>query len=211
MELKNIQGIEDATRFGRREMFRIGSSLIFIVMIMLYASTIHVLDRPFSIELIIAAMIGGYMAMNIGANDVANNVGPAVGSKALTLFGAIIITGIFGIGFLREYLKSNYSKIIHDIEHHHTGKDHDVVQEFLHEFELASVEEKRLMLEKMKKHTAKADLTKKERKALGRVYRQELVKRSALKRIAAAWVITVPASGLMAAILFFTLRGMMLP
>jgi PiT family inorganic phosphate transporter len=30
-------------------------------------------------------------------------------------------------------------------------------------------------------------------------------------RIAAAWVITVPASALMAAMLFFTIRGMMLP
>jgi PiT family inorganic phosphate transporter len=523
VELKNIQRIEDATRFGRREMFRIGTALIFIAMVMLYASTINVLDRPFSIELIVAAMIGGYMAMNIGANDVANNVGPAVGSKALTLAGAIVIAGIFeaagaliaggdvvstikkgiidpalipsgdvfvwlmmaallagaiwlnmataigapvstthsivggvlgagiaaggweianwatmgkiaaswvispvlggiiaaiflywikhsitykkdmvaaarkmmpiltalmamafstylamkgfkkiwkidlltamgigvisailvyavvspivgkyakkmknekssvnslftmplifaaallsfahgandvanavgplaaindavvsggvmakasipiwvmavgaigiviglalfgpklirtvgteitqldqmraysvamaaavtviiasqlglpvssthiavggifGIGFLREYLKANYSKIIHDIEHHHTGKDHDEVEKYLQEFELASFDEKREMLDDLKQHTAKADLTKKERKALGRVYSRELVKRSALKRIAAAWLITVPASALMAAILFFTIRGMMLP
>ena len=35
------------------------------------------------------------MAMNIGANDVANNVGPAVGSKALTLMGALVIAAIF--------------------------------------------------------------------------------------------------------------------
>ena len=35
------------------------------------------------------------MAMNIGANDVANNVGPAVGSKALTLFWAIVIAAVF--------------------------------------------------------------------------------------------------------------------
>lgn len=35
------------------------------------------------------------MAMNIGANDVANNVGPAVGSKALTMGGAIMIAMIF--------------------------------------------------------------------------------------------------------------------
>jgi PiT family inorganic phosphate transporter len=123
----------------------------------------------------------------------------------------IAVGGIFGIGFLREYLKANYSKIIHDIEHHHTGRNHDEVEQFLNDFESASMADKRQMLDDMKKHTAKTDLTKKERKALGRVYRQELVKRSALKKIAAAWLITVPASALMAAILFFTLRGMMLP
>lgn len=43
------------------------------------------------------------------------------------------------------------------------------------------------------------------------MYRRELVKRSQLLRIAAAWVITVPASALMAAMLFFMIRGMMLP
>jgi PiT family inorganic phosphate transporter len=35
------------------------------------------------------------MAMNIGANDVANNVGPAVGSGALTIGGAILVASIF--------------------------------------------------------------------------------------------------------------------
>jgi len=45
--------------------------------------------------LLMAALFGAYMAMNIGANDVANNVGPAVGSGALTLVGAILIAAIF--------------------------------------------------------------------------------------------------------------------
>ncbi len=45
--------------------------------------------------LTIAAVIGAYMAMNIGANDVANNVGPAVGSFALSLTGAIVIASLF--------------------------------------------------------------------------------------------------------------------
>ena len=35
------------------------------------------------------------MALNIGANDVANNVGPAFGAKSLTMVGALIIAGIF--------------------------------------------------------------------------------------------------------------------
>ena len=95
MEFDNLQSIENATRLGRREMFRIGSALLFIVGIMLYASGIHPAGGSVSIELVVAAVIGGYMAMNIGANDVANNVGPAVGSKALTLTGAIIIAAIF--------------------------------------------------------------------------------------------------------------------
>lgn len=54
-----------------------------------------VADPTGRVFLIIAAVVGGYMAMNIGANDVANNVGPAVGSGAITLTGAIILALIF--------------------------------------------------------------------------------------------------------------------
>ena len=46
------------------------------------------------IILVIAAVIGGYMALNIGANDVANNMGPAVGGKVLTITTAVIIAAI---------------------------------------------------------------------------------------------------------------------
>ncbi len=34
------------------------------------------------------------MAMNIGANDVSNNVDPAVGSKAISMGGAILIAAV---------------------------------------------------------------------------------------------------------------------
>lgn len=42
-----------------------------------------------------AAVVGAYMAMNIGANDVANNMGPAVGSGTLTLGWALAIAATF--------------------------------------------------------------------------------------------------------------------
>jgi PiT family inorganic phosphate transporter len=35
------------------------------------------------------------MALNIGANDVANNMGPAVGANALTMGGALVIAAVF--------------------------------------------------------------------------------------------------------------------
>ena len=94
MEFENVSQIERATLAGRSELFRLGTALLFVVAIMLY-SGMTVGQVPNGFILIIAAMIGGYMAINIGANDVANNVGPAVGSKAITLTGAIIIAAIF--------------------------------------------------------------------------------------------------------------------
>jgi PiT family inorganic phosphate transporter len=45
--------------------------------------------------LVIAAIIiGFYMAWNIGANDVANSMACAVGSKALPIAGAVVLAGI---------------------------------------------------------------------------------------------------------------------
>ena len=41
-----------------------------------------------------AALLGLYMAWNIGANDVANSMADAVGSKALTVGQAVVLAGI---------------------------------------------------------------------------------------------------------------------
>ena len=71
---------------------RISLAILFLFAIMIYVGG-YVDER--NTLLIVAAVIGGYMALNIGANDVANNVGPAVGSKAITLTGAILIAAIF--------------------------------------------------------------------------------------------------------------------
>jgi PiT family inorganic phosphate transporter len=123
----------------------------------------------------------------------------------------IAVGGIFGVGFLREYLKTNYSGMIEEIKHHHEDDDAEIVEKFLDEFDEASLDKKCLMLNQLKQNSAKAHLKKKERKQLSSVYKAELVKRSHLKRIVAAWIITVPATGVMAALFYFMIRGMMLP
>ena len=127
----------------------------------------------------------------------------------------IAVGGVFGVGFLREYLKSNYDRMLAEIKAHHPEGDIVAIEAFIQRFDKATLEEKGAMLEDLKQRSKNAEdpahFSKGERKDLKKVYRRELVKRSQLMRIAAAWVITVPASALMAAMLFFTIRGMMLP
>ncbi len=138
---------------------------------------------------------------------IATNLGLPVSSTH------IAVGGIFGVGFLREYLKTNHQKRIDEIKMHHQNHDanEEAVEEFLGKFNDASFHEKGEMLAALKAKTVSAVLNKKERKELKRIYRQDLVKRSHLLKIVTAWVVTVPLSGLMAALLFFTIRGMLLP
>lgn len=123
----------------------------------------------------------------------------------------IAVGGIFGVGFLREYLKKSYDRMVDEIVDHHQGKDQATIEAFLENFQKASVKGKQAMLQELKAKQSEAHFSKHERKSLKKVYRKELVKRSALLKIAAAWVITVPASATLAAIIFYTIRGMLLP
>ncbi len=50
---------------------------------------------PTLVLLVLAAVVGLYMAWNIGANDVANAVGTSVGSHALTIKQAILVAAVF--------------------------------------------------------------------------------------------------------------------
>ncbi len=88
---------KEAIKSSGEEFFRLGAALFFMIAVLIY-SFMHSGGVPNNVFLAIAALFGAYMAMNIGANDVANNVGPAVGSKALTMGGAITIAAIFEAG-----------------------------------------------------------------------------------------------------------------
>ncbi|WP_419913548.1 inorganic phosphate transporter [Hoeflea sp.] len=93
-DLDKISRVELATQFMSRKLLGLGFAVVFLVVALVFAS-LFVSDRPGSFIIIAAAVVGAYMALNIGANDVANNVGPAVGSNAMTMGVALAIAAVF--------------------------------------------------------------------------------------------------------------------
>ena len=92
-DLGKISEMEVATVSLSRSLVGPGVALAFLALSAAFAG-LYVGSEPSALLIIAAAAIGAYMALNIGANDVANNVGPAVGSKALTMGGALIIAAV---------------------------------------------------------------------------------------------------------------------
>jgi len=126
----------------------------------------------------------------------------------------IAVGGVFGVGFLREYFEANMARMTAEIrEHHANDSDPSLVEASLLEFENTPLKEKGAFLNQLKAQSKRSDdgLLKSDRKQMKAAYREELVKRSMVYKIAAAWVITVPASGLLAALLYFVIRGIMMP
>lgn len=93
-DLARYSNIELATSYVSRPMVGPGIALVFILIAGLSAMLFFGQTSNLMI-VVIAACLGAYMALNIGANDVANNMGPAVGANALSMGGAIAIAVVF--------------------------------------------------------------------------------------------------------------------
>ena len=78
-------------RFGR---FPFLVSIIFLVAAGFWGFLNLDVSTENIIILVAASAIGAYMALNIGANDVANNMGPAVGGRVLTIGTAVVIAAV---------------------------------------------------------------------------------------------------------------------
>ena len=96
--------VNDLRRFGfsqsqvlkaRGSLVPVGLSVLFLGFIAIFAASGFASDGEELLIIATAAVIGGYMALNIGANDVANNMGPAVGGKVLTVAAAVMIAAVF--------------------------------------------------------------------------------------------------------------------
>ena len=93
-DLEKIVHVEAATRSMAGGLRSHGIAVIFLGLSALLAAALVGVSSDTAM-VVVAVILGGYMALNIGANDVANNVGPAVGSRALTLVGALVIAAVF--------------------------------------------------------------------------------------------------------------------
>ncbi|NOD46906.1 MULTISPECIES: inorganic phosphate transporter [unclassified Ruegeria] len=92
-DLHRISRVENANIHVSRPLLAPGIALAFMVVAGLTAAVLFG-QADGSYIVVAAAAFGAYMAINIGANDVANNMGPAVGANALTMGGAILIAAI---------------------------------------------------------------------------------------------------------------------
>jgi len=93
-DLDRIGALEEASLFVARPLVAPGLALVFIVLATVVAALV-IGAAPSALIVVAAAAVGAYMALNIGANDVANNMGPAVGSNALSMGWALVIAAVF--------------------------------------------------------------------------------------------------------------------
>ncbi|WP_172332345.1 inorganic phosphate transporter [Mangrovicoccus sp. HB161399] len=93
-DLGRLNALEQAAAYVGRPVAGKGVAVFFVAAAALLAGLL-LAGSGHATVIVIASAFGAYMALNIGANDVANNMGPAVGANALTMGGAIAIAAVF--------------------------------------------------------------------------------------------------------------------
>lgn len=93
-DLGRFSSLELASALVTRPIIGPGLALVFILLAGVVATAFFGQSSN-ALIVVIAACLGAYMALNIGANDVANNMGPAVGANAMTMGVAIGIAAVF--------------------------------------------------------------------------------------------------------------------
>jgi inorganic phosphate transporter, PiT family len=78
-------------RFNSALIMRLAVSATFLTAAAVYAATG---GGQAALMLALATGFGGYMVLNIGANDVANTVGPTVGTRVMPIGAALIMAAV---------------------------------------------------------------------------------------------------------------------
>jgi PiT family inorganic phosphate transporter len=126
----------------------------------------------------------------------------------------IAVGGVFGVGFLREYLDSHEARFLQEIRKKFKKhkKELDIMTKELDELEKIESKSKTnyiRIVELYKIIEEKQEIVKTEKKDVKEAKSIKYVKRDAVKKIIAAWVITVPAAAVLSACVFFMIKGIM--
>jgi PiT family inorganic phosphate transporter len=95
-DLEKISSVEEATRQMSRRLAAPGAALVFLILAAIVAAA-FVTGTPGAVPVIAAAALAAYMAMNIGANDVTNNIGAAVGARAMSMAFGLGLAAVFEV------------------------------------------------------------------------------------------------------------------
>lgn len=122
----------------------------------------------------------------------------------------VTVGAVLGVGLLRERLKARHQAILEEIHANHADDDQAGARRFIAQFHAMPFRERAAMLADLKARNG-GGAAKIARKAVQSARRPDLVDRAPVMRIVAAWIVTVPATGGIAALVYFILRGAMLP
>ena len=129
----------------------------------------------------------------------------------------IAIGGVFGVGFLREWLDES-NKLERVIRKEKTELKDDKKQLNALRKELGalqgkdgkSVEEYQRITELYRLIDEEEEIIKKAKKQLKKEQKNLFVKRDMVKKIVTAWIITVPSAAVISAMVFYMIKGIML-
>jgi PiT family inorganic phosphate transporter len=127
----------------------------------------------------------------------------------------IAIGGVFGVGFLREWLHLNDKQSTIEEEKMTIKDEKQTLNAYNAELEkLESKKDKaqddyERVVTLYKLIAEEEKIIKSAKKHIKQAKKVEFVKRDAIKKIIAAWLITVPAAAILSALLFFMIKGVM--
>jgi len=130
----------------------------------------------------------------------------------------IALGGVFGVGFLREYLQDHKEVIKLDDEEQKLEEEENKLEQHRADLQkLLDIPEESKDKKTYKQIGKLYEMVEKEEKILederdivDSLQRKKYVKRAALKKIIAAWITTVPVVAILSASIYFMIRGIML-
>ena len=95
-DLQRVTNTERAIMHSARPVFRLGIALIFVAAATL-AATEFFAGQPSASIIAAGVAVAAYLALSIGANDVSNSLGPAVGAGAIGMTTGLVLVAVMEV------------------------------------------------------------------------------------------------------------------